>query len=92
MISASDMAEMFEENNDLTNTNLGFELKVMKIRHRIETEQRNYDNKNLPSKCIFREYDWSSMYEEDLYCDDTNYISNLRKNLKKVCTCHIHTK
>jgi hypothetical protein len=40
--------------------------------------------------CIFWEYDWEMMAEEDRYCVDRNYITNLRRDLAKICMCPDH--
>ena len=48
------------------------------------------NEKKWVDECIYWEYDWEMMGEEDRYCDDKDYISNLICDLGKICNCPYH--
>ena len=84
MLSASELANFLQYND------LDEKIKSLKLKHKIEDRDIEYQNRHLEEDCIFRNYDWNMMYEEDKYCDDKLYIGNLKNNLQKDCSCFNH--
>ncbi len=101
-ISASELANRLEMgeimgiNNKIIpkkqryNTELDRDIAAMEYRHSFEEMMIDYENRFMHPKCMFRNYNWSAMYEEDKICDDKDYIPNLKINLGKTCTCPNH--
>lgn len=82
---ASDLADRYEvgelEYHDL---------EVMAYRHMFEQDQLDYQNRHFDKDCLFRDYDWNSMYQEDKHVEDIGYISNLKAQLARDCKCINH--
>jgi len=92
MSSASEIADRLEMGLTIKkyNSRLERDLAVMKQRHMLEEEIMYSANSHMHPDCHFREYDWDSMYEEDKYCDDRDYIPKLKKQLRDDCECPDH--
>ena len=91
MSEAQRLARQYEEAG-LYNSNLNSDLKIMKQRHKYEKEEQNHKNRDMEEDCLFREYDWDDAYRESAYCEDKDYIHNLRAQLRKDCQCPKHRK
>ena len=106
-ISASELADRLEMGETIGNkkskvifnktrygSNLERDIAAMEYRHTFEEMMVDQENSYMHPNCMFRNYDWNSMYEEDSRCEDKGYISNLKSNLGKSCTCpnHEHIK
>ena len=100
-ISANQLADMWEMGEVSSrqkevfikhryDTQLDHDLAVLSHRHTLEEMYLEQQNSHLQPDCIFREYDWDAMYDEDLHCDDRDYISNLKTTLRKNCRCPDH--
>jgi len=67
-----------------------WEIQLAELRQDMDEFRLAFENSHYHPDCIFRDYDWNSMYEEDGACDDRGYISNMRTNLARECRCPDH--
>ena len=91
-ISASEMADMYEMGGE--DAKLNHDIKVMKILHNMEETWLDYKNDIYHEDCMYKQYDWEAMIDEDYKCGDKYFIPNLQSDLRKACQCpdhnHIH--
>lgn len=89
-MSSSELILFYEDYGFNDSTKYKLDMATIKCAHKIANLANEYWADDLEPDCEIHNYDWSLMYEEDLYCDDRDYIENLKHDLRKSCDCKTH--